>query len=317
MVSTKSLNKTAILTGLTASGKTQIAIDFAHEHSNIEIINADSILIYKGLDIGSAKPTLKERKNIPHHLIDIKNPDDLFTAGEFQTKVHQLLDQIHSQNKRALIVGGTGFYIKSLLYPMWEVKTIPLDEKKSFQSQFDDVEPSLIYKELQSKDPVYALSIKPNDRYRILRGLEILHFFNKKPSTLKPKTHPKPNPLFSLLVIDRDKSELLSRIKLRTNLMIEQGFIEEVKNLASHYKDSKPLKSVGYKQILDYLNQTPPKGRKPDFTLEGLKEEIILATKHLCKKQRTWFQSEKSSNWFLLDNEKNKLLSTLKEIYLK
>jgi len=319
MVSKESLKKVVILAGPTASGKTSLAINLCLRANNVEIINADSIQVYKEFKIGSAQPHEQEKKNIPHHLMNILSPEESFTAADFVKKTLTLIEEIHTQEKRILIVGGTGFYLKALLYGMWksdsESEGIEVNpEIKDFLNQQHN---EFLHKKLQSVDPITAKKINQNDRYRLIRSLEVIESTGKPLSEIQNELNKDPNPMFELWVIDRDKEELNQRIEKRTQVMIQDGLIDEFQELSHKYPNAKALKSVGYAQVYQYLNKITPEGRKVPHTLGGLASEISLATRHLVKNQRTWFRGQKNAKWFILDQDIKKLTQEFDKIYYK
>lgn len=301
---------TTILTGPTASGKSSVAMELARSRGDIEIINADSIQVYKHFDIGSAKPSEKELNEIPHHLIGVIEPENKFTAGDFVKEVTRLVTDIRSRKKIPLIVGGTGFYLKALLYGMWDAPPAqPL-----VREQLDPFNNEALYKKLETLDPKAAEKISINDRYRLIRALEIIESTGKLPSDLEKLTNSKPNPEFRLLIIDRESSELEPRIESRSKEMIERGFIKEVKEIMTRYPDASALKSVGYAQVVDYLNDKKPSGRKIADGDQGLITEISLATRQLVKRQRTWFRGQTEGEWFILNADLEQLKEKLETI---
>lgn len=314
--------KTAILTGTTASGKTSLAIQWALAHPSkaIEIINADSMLVYRGMDIGTAKPTLQEQQLIPHHLIDIRNPDEPFTAGDFFRTVQSTLCDLEACGKRALIVGGTGFYLKALLFGLWEAP--PADPRvRENLNQLSNFE---LFTELTTKDPLAAERIGPQDRYRLMRAIEMMTLTGKTVTDLRNRHPEEPDPRFELLILDRPTDLLFARISARTREMIQTGLVEEVQKLQSLYLNTRPLSAVGYAQVCNYLAGTTPDGRKLKPGLDGLCDEIELATRQLVKRQRTWFRGvlsqqnslqKKFASTFTLDQDSEALIEKLKLIY--
>lgn len=301
----------AILTGPTATGKTALALDLASQLRSIEIINADSMLVYRGMDIGTAKPTPDELKQVPHHLIDIQDPDQPYTAGDFVRETERALADIHSRRKRALIVGGTGFYLKALLYGLWD--SPPADP--AIRTELEALDNTALWKKLLPKDPASAERIGPNDRYRLIRALEIIRITGKTPTQLQAGQPSEPDPRFRLWIIDRDNAELYARIHLRTRLMLEQGFVDEVKRILARYPEARSLSAVGYQQVVDHLAGKLPPGRKISPGTPGLAEEIELATRQLVKRQRTWFRGQPQAQWFKLDQDRARLESALKALY--
>lgn len=305
----------AILSGMTASGKSAIAHELALSHGKIEIINADSVIVHRGLDIGSAKPSQKELAQVPHHLVDILDPDEPFTAADFRRKTLEALEQIHSKGKRAIIVGGTGFYLKALLFGLWEAPEPSTEAREKLRAETAPLSNEALHLRLSTKDKKAALRIPVGDRYRIIRALEIAELSGKKISDLERALPLKPDPRFRLLVIDRPKDELEKRIEERARRALSLGWIEEVQVLLKKYPTARTLDVVGYKQIRSYLEGRKPQGRKTELNLEGLVSEITLATRQLCKRQRTWFKSQRHAKWFELDREREGLMGELGEIY--
>jgi tRNA dimethylallyltransferase len=301
-----------ILTGVTAAGKTSIALELAAGRSGIEIVNADSLLVYRGLDIGTAKPTQGERAGIPHHLIDIRAPDEAFTAGDFARLANAAIDEIHARGNRALVVGGTGFYLKALLHGIWEGPgTDPtLRERLALESN------DALYARLEARDPKAALRIGRNDQYRLIRSLELIELGGKSPSELEAEEKREPDPRFRLWILDRETAELERRIALRTHQMLEAGLVEETRALLERFPSARPLGSVGYAQTIAFLKGEPPEGRKIRAGLEGLADEITLATRQLVKRQRTWFKGQHPEGvFFQLDRDAGRLQDELKSVY--
>jgi tRNA dimethylallyltransferase len=313
MVPTKSL-RIAILTGPTATGKTGLALELAEKHGSVEIINADSLLVYRGMDIGTAKPSQEELNRVPHHLIDIREPHEPFTAGDFHRGAMKAIDRIHARGKRALIVGGTGFYLKTLLYGLWPAPKSDPALRAKLENELNDE----LYQRLEKRDPQAALRIGKNDRYRLIRALEMIELSGKSPSEMQAQAPKVPDPRFELWVLDRPMEELSKRIEKRTEAMLRQGLIEEVKTLCARYEGQempRALSSVGYQETRDFLAGNLPEGRRIAPGIPGLQSEISLSTRQLVKSQRTWFRGEKASKWFTLDQDLPPLKDAWKDIY--
>lgn len=302
-----------ILTGPTATGKTEFALRLARKHREIEIVNADSLLVYRGLDIGTAKPAPAELAEVPHHLIDIRNPDEPFTAGEFFREAQRALQGIEARGKRALIVGGTGFYIKALLFGLWQAPAADPAVRERL-SQLPDAE---LYSRLESRDAASALRIGPRDRYRLVRALELIELTGKTPSELQAEAPSEPDPRFELWVVDRPQAELDRRIAARTQAMLDAGLLEEVRRIRERFPSSRPLQAVGYAQACAYLDGIAPAGRKVPPGIAGLRQEIELATRQLVKGQRTFFRGFeiRDLNWFELDRQAPDLERAMERIY--
>lgn len=309
------MKSSIVLTGPTASGKSSLAVELALELSpelgTLEIINADSLLFYRGMDIGTAKPTRDEMAKVPHHLIDIRDPDQNFTAGEFVSAVDQKLAEIHARGNRALIVGGSGFYLKALLLGLWEGPKSNPEIRARIEA-----EPSQeLYRRLHLRDPETAYRVGINDRYRLIRSVELLEMTGKTPTELQAEHPAQPDPRFELWSTDRDDEELKQRISARAKEMLEAGFIEEVTRVRARYPSARPLGAVGYSQVCDFMDGKLPEGRKLEAGLPGLLSEIELATRQLVKSQRTWLKSQKPSRAFILDQDRPELKRQLLAFY--
>ncbi len=287
--------KILILTGPTATGKTDRSIQLAKERGDIEIINADSLLVYRGMDIGTAKPTLEERSGVPHHLIDIRNPNENFTAGDFVKLAEAAIQDIQWRGHWPMIVGGTGFYLKALLYGLWEAPPTNPEIRAELDSHMNQE----LFSLLKQVDARAAEKIGPEDRYRLVRALEIYELSGKTPSQLEAEQRPEPDPRFELVVMDwKDREGLEKRIRARTRKMLEQGLVQETQRLIREWgEDVRPLEAVGYAQVVAYLRGERPQGRIMADGVAGLEGEIFLATRQLVKRQRTWFRGQKNSRW--------------------
>lgn len=273
-----------VIAGPTACGKSDFALELA-SRLGLEIINADSLLVYRGFDIGTAKPGAADLGRVRHHLIDIRDPLQGFTAADFVREVHALIGDPKICEKGALIVGGTHFYLKALCMGLWEAPAT----QPEFRASLDQKPNAELYKELSARDPAHAFKIGMQDRYRLVRALEILEFSGRRPSELEAEARGRePDPRFPLFWIDRAPEELEARIADRTRRMIEQGLIDETKRLLASHPGARALDSVGYRQVADFLQHKTPPGRKLRPGVEGLEDEIRLATRQLVKAQRTF-----------------------------
>jgi len=299
-----------VLSGPTASGKSSLAIEVA-SLLGLEIINADSVCFYRGFDIGSAKPSLEELGRIPHHLIDIADPLDTYHAGRFLKDCKEKLEDIHARGKRALIVGGSGFYLKALRKGLWDAP----EGSPEFRESLRDHATEELFQDLRNLDPDHATKIGSADRYRLVRALEILHFSGKKPSELESRMSDRTDPAFQLWVIDRESPELMERIRLRVEHMLDAGWIEETQQLLEAYPESRTLRAVGYAQVVRHLRGEPPSGRKILPGVPGLRDEIILSHRQLVKQQRTWFKQLSPDQTFTLDADLQDLKEKLIRFY--
>ncbi len=299
-----------ILSGPTASGKSSLALEVASS-LGLEIINADSVCFYRGFDIGSAKPTIEERSRVPHHLIDIADPLETYHAGRFLKDCRERLAEIHSRGKRALIVGGSGFYLKALRKGLWDAP----EGSPEFRNTLADRPTEELYQELSTCDPTHATKIGPTDRYRMVRALEIFHLSGRRPSELESGMGDQTDPSFQLWVIDRETPELMERIRLRVDHMLTGGWVEETRHIMDHYPESRTLRAVGYAQVVRYLRGELPPGRKIPPGIPGLREEIVLSHRQLVKQQRTWFKQLSPDRTFTLEADLGNLKEKLIQFY--
>lgn len=290
-----------VIVGPTAVGKTNISIDIAIRF-NGEIISGDSMQIYKGLDIGTAKIMPEEMRGIKHHLISCYNPDYDFSVAEFQEIVQKYIKEINQKQKLPILVGGTGLYIKSVTnkYKFPQVKRD--EEYRKLLGQYDK---EILYNNLIQIDPVTANKIHINDTKRIIRALEIYRLSGQTPSEIivdQEKEIP-----YNLLIIGltMDREKLYERINQRVNNMINQGLVEEVKKLlASGYNENfNSMQGLGYKEIIKYL--------KGEISLEDAIFLIKQGTRRYAKRQLSWFRQMPEIHWFDItdfysqDNKKN------------
>jgi tRNA dimethylallyltransferase len=285
------------------------------------------------MDIGTAKPTPDELQRFTHHLINIRDITEDYTLGDFSRDTARILNDIHARNKRALIVGGTGLYLKALLYGIWgqhQPQPTPLAFRKSRDS-LESYTNTELHSQLLARDPASGQRIGLNDRYRLIRALEIIATLGKTPSELQSEQPTTPHPKLKCFVTFRPLPELEMRIKARTQSLLQQGLVHEVQTLckvigkpipdselspsqAQTYLESlpRPLKAIGYHETLCYLLKLKPEGRKQLPGLAGLENEINLSTRQLARKQTQWFQKEKASIHFF---ESPETLQTLKQMY--
>ncbi len=294
--------KAVVITGTTASKKTEVAIELAKRIDG-EIISADSMQIYRHMDIGTAKPTEKERREVKHHLIDIKKPDESFSAGEFLRNALRLIDDIRARGKQAIIVGGTAFYIDALINGLDSVEAVDSEVRQFFDDICDELGSFYLYEWLKLVDEEWAGRISPTDCQRIKRGLS---FYVDKgvPLSSRFKENREKRDDFAIFVLYASKEHLEERIRARTKAMVEKGLIEEVKWLIDRgYGDAPPLKAIGYKEVVDYLE-----GRFE--SVDELVETIVKNTLSFAKRQMTFFKSRfKDARW--IDVEKEEPLSEI------
>ena len=277
-----------ILTGPTAVGKTALSIELAKD-LNAEIISADSMQLYKYMDIGSAKVTKEEMDNVVHHMIDEVDPDFSFSVSEFQKRSKDYISEISQKGKRVLITGGTGLYLNSLIYDMDFAKS---NSTSQVREQLE--------KELEEKgiDKEAASRIHKNNTKRVIRALEVC-LDGKKMQDFSNDLKYNEEYLPIIIVLNRDRDILYNRINKRVDIMMENGLVEEVKKLLTmgYSKDLISMQGIGYKEIVKYL--------EGEYTLDEAVEIIKRDSRRYAKRQITWFKRYKDSKWFDLGEYSN------------
>ena len=281
-----------ILTGPTAVGKTKASIGLA-KALNGEIISADSMQIYKYMDIGSAKIRPEEMQDIPHYLIDELEPDEEFHVVKFQQMAKEAMDAIYTKGKIPIVVGGTGFYIQALLY---DIDFTESNENTAYRQELtrlaNEKGAEHLHEVLRKVDPVSADTIHANNVKRVIRALEFYHQTGEKISEHNEQERAKESPYdFCYFVLNDDRENLYERINLRIDQMLEEGLVEEVTSLKNkgYTRDMVSMQGLGYKEILDYLNG--------ECTLEEAIYILKRDTRHFAKRQLTWFRRERDVIW--------------------
>ncbi len=273
--------KILIICGATGSGKSSLAINLAKK-LNTEIISADSLAIYKGLDIGTAKPTKEEQLEVKHHLIDVVSPFESFSVSDYEAIALPIVNKLLSENKTPIICGGTGFYINSILYKLsyggtaenLEVRNKYFELAKKYGALY-------VHNELKNVDEETAGKLHPNDLVRVIRALEIFYATGKKKSEQNDKALPRYD--YVAVTIDHDRKELYSRIDKRVDVMLDNGLIAEVKGLIESGVtiQNQCMQGIGYKEVYDAI-------LKDDFS--SLADVIKLNSRHYAKRQITFFK---------------------------
>jgi len=278
--------KVIVIAGPTASGKTGLAVDLALSLGG-EVINADSMQVYRYMDVGTAKPTVEERRGVVHHLLDVVDPDEAFNAAAFRQMALPLAKRICAGNIPCFIVGGTGLYIRSLLGGLVELPPSDPALRERLYAECDDKGAPELHQRLAKLDPERAESIHPNDRLRIVRALEIIQQTHRPSSDLLKRHRFKTRDFLALkLCLRLDKETLYGRINQRTEKMITGGLIEETKGLLKkgYGPHLKPMTAIGYRHILNYL--------KGKWSLEEATTFLKRDTRRYAKRQMTWFKAE-------------------------
>jgi len=294
----KSNNKNRLpiifLMGPTASGKTALAVELVQKLP-LEIISVDSAMVYRGMDIGTAKPSPEILNIAPHRLIDICDPAESYSAGNFCRDAYRVIDEIHAQDKIPLLVGGTGLYFRSLEQGFSSLPQANPGVRDKLEAEARDLGWDKMHQRLENIDPVAAARIHRNDPQRIQRALEVYELTGRPLSELHSQGRQASldYPLIKLIVAAADRTNLHKDIETRFVKMLNDGLVDEVKAL---YKrgDLSPalpaMRLVGYRQVWDYLE-----GRE---SYKNMIEKGIIATRQLAKRQMTWFRSEQNADWF-------------------
>ena len=299
-------NKPRVLAvaGPTASGKTWLGVELAKKYGG-EVISADSMQIYKGMDIASAKPTEDEMQGIPHHLIDFLDRDIVFSAADYVRLAREKIDEVLSRGKLPVIVGGTGLYIDSLLenvkFSEGGSDEVYRETLYAFAAQEGN---EALHRRLEEVDPEAAESIHPNNTVRVVRALEVYHVTGRKFSELKKESRTEESPYDSLIIglNYHDRQKLYDRINLRVDEMAERGLVEEARELYDHGGMKTAANAIGFKEFIPFFQGVE--------TLEACIDKIKQETRRYAKRQLTWFRKNPSIQWIFLDefNKKNEIL---------
>jgi len=294
----KPKKKVIVIAGPTACGKSDFAMKLAKE-INGEIISADSMQIYRGMDVGSAKASKKEREEIPHHLIDIRDVKDTFNVVDFYYEARTCCQQILARGAVPIFVGGSGFYLHSLVYgPPSGPPSVP-EVRKQLEEEMERMGPEAMYMRLQKEDPIYANSISKNDRQKIIRAFEIIRLTGKSVSKMAWKGRRKPqNYDFRCWFLYRPREQIYHRIEKRCDKMITEGFLDEVQALEAQgiRLNTSASQAIGYRQALEYL-QSPQTRQDYEHFMTAFKQ----ASRNYAKRQLTWFRNEPLFRWLDMD----------------
>ena len=291
--------KLIIITGPTAAGKTELSIKLAKKLDG-EIISADSMQVYKTMDIGTAKIKPAEMQGVPHHLIDVFEPEHGMNVAEFKSLAKAAIDDIHSRGKTPILVGGTGFYIQAVLYDTEFEK----EEENSTRAELTALSQTpdgraKLYEMLKEEDPEAAEKIHPNNIKRVIRALEFKANTGGKISEHNTTEKQKESPYdFTYFVLTMDRNKLYERIDKRVDIMLEEGLVDEAKRLMERglTEEHISMQAIGYKEIYQYLT-----GR---MSLDEAVELLKKNTRHFAKRQLTWFRHERAVTWIDKDEFK-------------
>lgn len=276
-----------LISGPTASGKTALAFHLK-QHLDIEVVSADSMQVYRGMDIGTAKVSLSQREYLPHHLIDIRNLNERFNLADFYTEAVDAIEDILRRGKIPVVLGGTGFYFQALMYGIPDTPPANPEMRKQIEFELDQFGIEYLYAQLKDFDPAYAKTITHNDVQKICRAIEIIRLSGKKISDSNWKSRNRINRYkFHPWFIERPRDILYKQVEARCEEMMEQGFLQEVAELIEQGLEANftASHSIGYRQAIQFLRGT----RTPD-EYQVFLEEFKKASRHYIKRQLTWFR---------------------------
>lgn len=283
-------NKIIIICGPTASSKTALAVECA-KLLDTEVVSADSLYVYKGLNVGTAKPSIEEMQGIPHHLIDVISPNETFSVGDYKQRAEKVINELLKCGKTPIICGGTGFYINSILYDFsYGNSCANLKAREYYKDLAEKHGNQYVHDILKEKDPISAEKIHFNDQKRVIRALEIFESGNVKSEILDDLT---PKYEYNAYTVNYPRDVLYDRINKRVDLMFDNGLIDEFKGLIDSgiNENHQCMQGIGYKEIFPYL--------RGEISFEECKEIIKLNTRHYAKRQITFFK--KLENLTLLE----------------
>jgi tRNA dimethylallyltransferase len=280
------------IVGPTASGKSALALRLARERSG-EIVSCDSLQVYRGLDIGSAKATLAERAEVEHHLLDVADPGEGFSAADYARLARAALDGVRGRGRLPIVAGGTGLYLRALVVGLFEGP--PRDEplRRRLEALGDRFGDERLHRLLGRVDPVAAERIRPRDRVRVVRAIEVYRATGRPISEQQRQgAEPLRGYLALIVGLDPGRTALRAAIEARTRQMLERGMIDEVRGLVSRGLDplARPLQAIGYRQALSVL--------RGEMTVEDAERAIVTATLRFAKRQMTWFRHQAEVRWF-------------------
>ncbi|MGV6827186.1 MAG: tRNA (adenosine(37)-N6)-dimethylallyltransferase MiaA [bacterium] len=309
MVPDESATPVIFLMGPTASGKTDLAVSL-HEKLPVELISVDSALVYRGMNIGTAKPEPEVLARAPHHLIDIRDPTETYSAANFREDALELIDEMHARERIPLLVGGTMLYFNAMQKGLADLPDADPEVRAQLESDLAEFGLAAMHQRLSEVDPDAASRIHSNDPQRILRALEIHQITGQPMSRLleEQQEQPLPYPVIKLVRAPTDRTVLHDRIASRFDQMLEHGFEGEVRRLMDvpGFSPALPsMRAVGYRQMIEYLLG------ETDFAT--MREKGIIATRQLAKRQFTWLRKEKDALW-LDDSNKDLVGCVMNEL---
>jgi len=278
------------LAGPTASGKSALALRIARARP-AEIVSCDSLQVYRGFDVGSAKPSARDRATVPHHLIDVVDPDQDFSAADYGRLGRQAIADIHSRGRVPIVAGGTGLYLRALLRGLFEGPARDEPLRRRLERMADRYGDARVHRILARVDPESAARIEARDRVRVIRALEVYRATGR-PIGEHHRTGPGVPPGFEwrVFVLDPGRERLRAAVEERTDAMLAAGLIEETRRLRERYPAARPLDAIGYRQASAVV--------RGERTVDQAQRDIVVETMRYAKRQRTWFRHQESATWF-------------------
>ncbi|CDE83217.1 tRNA dimethylallyltransferase [Clostridium sp. CAG:273] len=300
--------KVIVICGPTASGKTSLSISLAKK-INGEIVSCDSMQIYKEMDIGSAKPTVEEMQEIKHYLVDFVSPEKRYSVSEYKEDASKAIEEIINKGKTPIIVGGTGLYLNSLIYNIqYNEMEVDLNYRRELEKEAEEYGLEVLYNRAKEIDPEAMEKVSANDKKRITRVLEIYNATGRNKTELEKKSRKEVPYNYLIFGINMERSILYDRINKRVDIMLEQGLIEEVKNLINKYSNMPTaMQGLGYKEVKEFLDG--------NISKEEMIEKIKMETRRYAKRQITWFKRIENIIWLDGLNKTEENVNSIMEVY--
>ena len=300
--------KVIVICGPTASGKTSLSISLAKK-INGEIVSCDSMQIYKEMDIGSAKPTVEEMQEIKHYLVDFVSPEKRYSVSEYKEDASKAIEEIINKGKTPIIVGGTGLYLNSLIYNIqYNEMEVDLNYRRELEKEAEEYGLEVLYNRAKEIDPEAMEKVSANDKKRITRVLEIYNATGRNKTELEKKSRKEVPYNYLIFGINMERSILYDRINKRVDIMLEQGLIEEVKNLINKYSNMPTaMQGLGYKEVKEFLDG--------NISKEEMIEKIKMETRRYAKRQITWFKRRENIIWLDGLNKTEENVNSIMEVY--
>lgn len=287
------MNKVIVIVGPTAVGKTKLSIDIA-KFLQTEIISGDSMQVYEGMDIGTGKVSKVEMENIPHYMLDIKQPNEDFSVAEFKSLVEEHIASINDKGMIPIVVGGSGLYIQAVLYD-YQFSERKRDEiiTKQLEAELAEIGNDKLHERLEKIDPKQAAKIHPNNFRRVIRALEVYESTGKTLTEQQGEQKNEAQYEHLLIGLEMDRALLYEQINLRVDGMVDAGLVKEVQKLYdAGYEDTQAMKAIGYKEIIPHI--------KGEISLEAAVDTLKRNSRRYAKRQYTWFKNQLDVNWFTL-----------------